>query len=48
MLVRTCLICSQPMTPYEPAMYPDSGAVVHVRREADAVVTIERQRIDKL
>ena len=30
MLVRVCLICSQPMAPYQPAVYLDSGAVVHV------------------
>jgi hypothetical protein len=29
-LVRVCLICSQPMAPYQPTVYLDSGAVVHV------------------
>ena len=30
MPVRACLICSQPMAPYQPAVYLDSGAVVHL------------------
>jgi hypothetical protein len=29
-LVRTCLVCSQPMAPYQRAVYLDTGAVVHV------------------
>jgi hypothetical protein len=29
-LVRACLICGLPMAPYQPAVYLDSGAVVHV------------------
>ena len=28
--MRLCLVCSQPMMPYRPAVYLDSGAVVHV------------------
>ena len=30
-LVRVCVICGQPMAPYQSAVYLDSGAVVHVR-----------------
>jgi hypothetical protein len=29
MLTRACLICGEPMAPYQRAVYLDTGAVVH-------------------
>ena len=31
MLVRVCIVCGEPMAPYQSAVYLDSGAILHVR-----------------